>query len=122
MESGPGQAPGMKVPLQLSDEPLFRQVPLPELVLQVILTQHWTLSGPGQNPASWKPEVVQSDVYWHVPLPSPSVEQDCPMGFSARGRGTRAAESKTTERKRRTWRVYMAINEVKRIKNLSQLK
>ena len=46
------------------------QMPELEPVLQVFLTQHWTLVGPGQWPATLKPWVVQSAVFWQVPDPS----------------------------------------------------
>lgn len=40
---GPGQAPGTNLPEQVSA--VFIHMPLPELVLQVLDTQHWTLVG-----------------------------------------------------------------------------
>ena len=65
---GPGQAPATNFPEHVSA--VLIQVPLPELVVQLAVTQHSTLSGSlGQYPATLKPEVVQSVVCWQVPEP-----------------------------------------------------
>ena len=48
MVSSPGHAPGMKLPPHEPLSAVFMQVPEPELIVQVFLTQHWMLVGPGQ--------------------------------------------------------------------------
>lgn len=99
----PGQAPDTNDPPQ--ESAVFMQMPEPDEVLHVFLTQHCTLvASLGQYPARLKPWVVQSEVNWQVPAPS-GVEHAPPIDRGSRGEGerTRAWVMVAMARQRSGW-------------------